>query len=102
MPRRQHALKKALLGAYFTHGRSPEEHDVLVAAAGEAGLDTERAGAILAGDEYAQEVRERERFYQDNGIHAVPAVIIDDRHLIQGGQPPEVFEQALRQIAAAG
>jgi predicted DsbA family dithiol-disulfide isomerase len=27
-------------------------------------------------------------------------VIVDDRHLIQGGQPPEVFEQALRQIAA--
>jgi predicted DsbA family dithiol-disulfide isomerase len=99
---RQLALKKALLAAYFTHGRSPEEHDVLVAAAGEAGLDPERAAAILAGDEYAGEVRERERFYQDNGIHAVPAVIIDDRHLIQGGQPPEVFEQALRQVAAAG
>jgi len=27
-------------------------------------------------------------------------VIVDQRHLIQGGQPPEVFEQALRQIAA--
>jgi predicted DsbA family dithiol-disulfide isomerase len=27
-------------------------------------------------------------------------VIIDDRHLISGGQPPEVFEKALRQIAA--
>jgi predicted DsbA family dithiol-disulfide isomerase len=30
----------------------------------------------------------------------VPAIIIDDKHLIQGGQPPEMFEQALRQIAA--
>ena len=59
-----------------------------------------RAKEILAGDEYAQEVREREQFYQQSGIHAVPAVIINDRHLIQGGQPPEVFEQALRQIAA--
>jgi predicted DsbA family dithiol-disulfide isomerase len=27
-------------------------------------------------------------------------VVVNDRHLIQGGQPPEVFEQALRQIAA--
>lgn len=33
-------------------------------------------------------------------IHAVPAVIIIDRHLISGGQPVSVFEQALRQIAA--
>jgi predicted DsbA family dithiol-disulfide isomerase len=27
-------------------------------------------------------------------------VIINDRHLIQGGQPPEAFERALRQLAA--
>ena len=47
-------------------------------------------------------LRERERFYQGQGITAVPSVIIDDRHLIQGGQPPEVFEQALRRIAAEG
>jgi predicted DsbA family dithiol-disulfide isomerase len=45
-------------------------------------------------------VRERERFYLDAGIHSVPAVIVNDRHLIQGGQPAQVFAQALRQIAA--
>jgi predicted DsbA family dithiol-disulfide isomerase len=28
--------------------------------------------------------------------------VIDRRHLISGGQPAEVFEQALRQIAAQG
>jgi predicted DsbA family dithiol-disulfide isomerase len=97
---RQRALKKALLAAYFTQGRSPADHDVLVQAAADAGLDSARAKEILGSDEYAQEVREREQFYQQSGIHAVPAVIINDRHLIQGGQPPEVFEQALRQIAA--
>jgi predicted DsbA family dithiol-disulfide isomerase len=97
---RQHALKKALLGAYFTEGRSPEEAQVLIDGAAQAGLDPVRAGEILQGDEFAAEVREREQFFLDHGIHAVPAVIINDRHLIQGGQPPEVFEQALRQIAA--
>jgi predicted DsbA family dithiol-disulfide isomerase len=98
---KQHALKKALLRAYFTDGKSPEDKDVLVAAAVEAGLDAAEARRILDGDDYADEVREREQFYLGNGIHAVPAVIINGRHLIQGGQPPEVFEQALRQIAEA-
>ena len=98
---RQRALKKALLKAYFTDGRSPEAIDVLVDAASQAGLDPARAREILAGDEYAAQVREREQFFLDHGIHAVPAVIINDRHLIQGGQPPEVFEQALRQLAAS-
>jgi len=97
---RQHALKKALLKAYFTEGRSPEEAPVLIDAAAQAGLDPARAADILEGNDFAGEVREREKFFQDHGIHAVPAVIVNDRHLIQGGQPPEVFEQALRQIAA--
>lgn len=97
---RQLALKKALLEAYFTHGRSPEEHEVLLDAAERAGLDPARAREIIKGDAYAADVREEERFYQGLGIHAVPAVIVNDRHLIQGGQPPEVFEQALRQLAA--
>ena len=98
---RQQVLKKALLKAYFTDGRSPEDHEVLAEAAAQAGLDAARAREILAGDEYADDVRAQEQFYQDQGIHAVPAVVINDRHLIQGGQPPEVFEQALRQLAGA-
>jgi len=97
----QHALKKALLAAYFTEGRSPAEVEVLVVAAVSAGLDGAQAREILQGDTYATEVREREQYYQAQGIHAVPSVIINDQHLIQGGQPPEAFEQALRQIASA-
>jgi predicted DsbA family dithiol-disulfide isomerase len=97
---RQRALKKALLKAYFTDGRSPGDHEVLAQAAAEAGLDAARARNILESDEFAADVREREQFYTNHGIHAVPAVIVNDRHLIQGGQPPEVFEQALRQIVA--
>jgi predicted DsbA family dithiol-disulfide isomerase len=92
-------LKKALFKAYFTDGRSPEEVDVLVDCAKSAGLDAARAREILSGDEFAKEVREQEEFYISHGIHAVPAVIVNDRHLIQGGQPPEVFEMALRQIS---
>ncbi|HSV36312.1 MAG TPA: DsbA family oxidoreductase, partial [Ramlibacter sp.] len=97
---RQHALKKALLRACHTEGRSPEAHDVLVDAVSQAGLDTAKAREVLAQGDYARDVRDSEKFFVDRGIHAVPAVIVNGRHLIQGGQPPEVFEQALRQIAA--
>jgi predicted DsbA family dithiol-disulfide isomerase len=97
---RQHALKKALLTAYHGQGRSPEDLEVLLDAVRQAGLDPARAREILQGDEYAREVRESEQRFQALGIHAVPSVIINDTHLIQGGQPPEMFEQALRQIAA--
>ncbi len=98
----QKALKETLFKAYFTDGQSPASHAVLVRAAAEAGLDATRAGEVLSSNAYADDVREREQFYLHQGIHSVPAVIINDRHLISGGQPAEVFEQALRQIAAQG
>lgn len=97
---RERALKHALLRAYFTDGEDVSAHDVLVRLAAQAGLDPERARLLLASDEFADAVRARERFYTERGIHSVPAVILDGRHLISGGQPVEVFERALRQIAA--
>jgi predicted DsbA family dithiol-disulfide isomerase len=73
---------------------------VLLELAGQVGLPVERARQVLERGEFADEVRQAERFWQEVGIHSVPAIIIDRRHLISGGQPSDVFEQALRQIAA--
>ncbi|MDB5774486.1 MAG: oxidoreductase [Herbaspirillum sp.] len=98
---KQLALKNALFDAYFTEGLNPEDHAVLTELAASVGLDATQAQQILASDTYAAEVRAQEQFYRGQGINAVPAVIINDRHLISGGQPVEVFEQALRQLAAA-
>ena len=100
-PGSQHALKRALLRAYHGEGRNPGAHAVLLELAIAVGLDGERAREVLARNEFADEVREAERFWQQAGINAVPAVVINRRHLVSGGQPPEVFAQALRQIAAA-
>lgn len=98
---RQQPLKEALFEAYFTNGENPASHAVLVRLAGEVGLDPAIAAQILASDAHGADVREREQFYQRQGISSVPAIIINQRHLISGGQTPEVFEQALRQIIAS-
>ena len=95
----QVALKHALLRAYFTEGGDVSSADVLVGLAEEVGLEGVRARELLASGEYADEVRAQERFYQEQGITAVPSVIFNDRHLLQGGQPVETFESALRQLS---
>ena len=95
----QRALKHALLQAYHGDGRNPSDHAVLREAAAAAGLDAAAAQQVLASDAHADEVREAEAFWQQAGIRSVPSVVINRRHLIQGGQPPEVFEQALRRLA---
>jgi predicted DsbA family dithiol-disulfide isomerase len=96
----QSELKHALFTAYFTNGESPASHEVLLRVATEVGLDPVRAADVLASNEFAGEVREKEEFYRRAGISSVPAIIINERHLISGGQTPDVFEKALRQIAA--
>ena len=98
---KQEALKSALFSAYFTEGRNPSDHTVLLDVVKKVGLDAARAAEILQSDEFAADVRDREKFYAERGIRAVPSVIINDRHLIQGGQPAEVFERALRQLVGA-
>jgi len=97
----QRDLKMALLKAYHGEGRNPSDRAVLAEVAASVGLDRKEAEEVLAGDRYAADVRDREQHFQSLGIHAVPSVIINNRHLVQGGQPPEMFEQALRQVAGA-
>jgi predicted DsbA family dithiol-disulfide isomerase len=99
---RQHELKRELLNAYHGDGENPADHEVLVRRAEAAGLDPQQAREVLASGAYADAVRAEEQHWLQMGIHSVPAVVVNDRHLISGGQPPEVFEQALRQIAAQG
>jgi len=98
---KQSELKHALLRAYFSEGRNVSDRDVLAGIVAGVGLDAQRARAVLASGDYADDVRAAEQFFQNLGISGVPAVIIEKRHLVSGGQPPEVFERALREIAAA-
>lgn len=96
----QRALKHALLQAYHGDSRNPGAPDVLLDLATQSGLDTEQAREVISSGRYADEVRAAEQFWQQAGISSVPAIVINEKHLISGGQPPEVFEAALRKIAA--
>ena len=96
----QHQLKKAFLESYQGRAECVEDAEVLLVGVAAAGLDVAAAREVLASDAHTAEVRERQHFYTQAGIRSVPAVIINDKHLISGGQPVEVFEQALRRIAS--
>ncbi len=98
-PDRQYALKKELLAAYHGRADNVSDPEVLVRACLTAGLDEARAREILGGDTYALAVRENELQWQQAGITAVPAVIVNRQYLISGGQPVAVYVEALRRIA---
>ena len=57
------------------------------------------AAEVLASGRYMQEVRTAQALWRARGITSVPAVVVEDKYLISGGQPTQVFVNALREIA---
>jgi len=102
LPDVQRKLKHALLEAYHGEGLNTANPEVLVALAVKVGLNEKAARDVVNSDIYTEEVRQAEKYWQQMGINSVPSFIINEKHLISGGQPPDLFEQALRNIAEQG
>ncbi|MFI6118328.1 DsbA family oxidoreductase [Streptomyces sp. NPDC051064] len=95
---RQDELLTLVYRANFAEERSVFDDAVLADLAVEAGLDADEARTVLADPEaYADDVRADEREAAELGANAVPFFVLDRRYGISGGQPAEVFVQALEQ-----
>lgn len=96
---KQLELKRALMEAYQGSGRDISQTEVLLEVIMQVGLDKIRAEKILSSDEFAQAVRTTQQEWINAGISAVPSLVINRQHLLQGAQTPETYAQALRDIA---
>lgn len=97
---RQAALVERLFRAYFEEGANVADHAVLVALAGDAGLDPEAAAGVLASDRFAEDVRAELAGAVERGISGVPAFVIDDQFVIPGAQDTDTFVNLLGRVAA--
>lgn len=97
---KQTELKLALFDLYFKHSGNPSDHQQLLETVASIGLDKTQAENVLNTDQFAQQVRAQQQQNQQMGISSVPAFIIDRKYLISGGQPPDMFENALKDIAS--
>ncbi|PHN27718.1 DsbA family oxidoreductase [Pseudomonas sp. ICMP 460] len=94
----QYNLKEALFKAYFSDGQDPSDAATLVSIAQSVGLDGTRAAEILAGDDYAAQVREEEQLWVSRGVTSVPTIVFNGQYAVSGGQPVDAFVGAIRQI----
>lgn len=95
----QGLLKRALMQAYQGQGRNISDTQVLADLVASIGLDKTRASALLASDEFSREVRALEAQWQGLGIQAVPGLVFDNKHLLQGAQPVELMVKTIRDLA---
>lgn len=96
---KQHELQLALFQAHFQDNIPLNDYRLLADLAGQAGLDPGMAIEVLTTGQYADIVRAEQKESFRLGIQSVPTFIINNKYAINGGQPAEVFEQALNQIA---
>ena len=92
---RQAELKERLMRAYFTEGRRIGDPAVLTEMAAEVGLDHGAAAAVLAADDYADDVRADLALARRFGANGVPFFVFDRRYGISGAQETDVFRQVL-------
>jgi len=93
----QDEMKERLLRAYFVEGKLISDPETLVAAAVEVGLDESEVRTVLAGDRYAEQVRDDERTAAQLGISAVPTFVVDRALGASGAHPPQALLELLRQ-----
>jgi len=97
----QDATKERLLRGYFTEGELISDHATLARLAVEVGLGADEVRDTLAGDRYAEQVREDERTAQRLGIRAVPTFVIDRALGASGAHPSDELLELLHQGWAA-
>jgi predicted DsbA family dithiol-disulfide isomerase len=97
---KQTEMKQALFEAYFGRAEDVSDHQNLVRCVESLGLDSAKAREVLDSDDYAKVVREDEATYQQAGVSAVPAFIINGKYLISGAQEPDTLVQAFGEIGA--
>jgi predicted DsbA family dithiol-disulfide isomerase len=87
-----------LMDAYWKESQNIGDGDVLRALAAEIGLERADADSVLASDEYRDRVLASTAQAQSVGINGIPAFLLDERLLVLGAQPREVFEGAFAQL----
>lgn len=95
---RQHQLKMALFGAFFSDGKNVNDVDVLASTSESVGLDRTDALNVLADGRFAGQVRDEEQFWTSRGIQGVPAMIFNQRHLVTGAQGIDNYVSVLEQL----
>ncbi len=95
---KQTAMVAALFRAYFVDDRNIGDHETLADIAGEVGLDREMIACLLASDADLEDIKSRDAHSREMGVSAVPTFIVDNRHVVPGAQPPELWVSVIEEI----
>jgi len=91
----QDQVVEILFRRFFTEGEDIGDKDVLIEAAGEAGMDTAIVKTLLEGDADREEVEKEVALARQMGVTGVPCFIVDNKYVVVGAQTPEIIAGAI-------
>jgi predicted DsbA family dithiol-disulfide isomerase len=97
---RQQAVVSALFAGYWLAGRDIGDPDVLAAIAAECGMDGAAVARLLASDADASDIQARDADARHKGVNAVPTFLIAQQYVVSGAQPPELWGDVIKDLAA--
>jgi predicted DsbA family dithiol-disulfide isomerase len=92
------ALHPRLFDAYWGRGRDIGDEEVLVQEGSAAGLDEAEIVSALRDQSYLERVLAETREAIELGAGGVPAWVVDERLLVPGAQPHEVFSRVMERL----
>lgn len=96
---KQFDLELRLFQAYFSEGKDISDPDMLITCAESVGLDAKVVDSVINDQSWAEAVASTEQQWLEAGINAVPAIIINRKHLISGAQTTDLLVSAITQIS---
>jgi predicted DsbA family dithiol-disulfide isomerase len=92
------ALHPRLFDAYWARGLDIGDERVLVAEGTAVGLSEGEIRETLEDARYVDQIEAFTRAAIELGAGGVPAWLVDERYLVPGAQPHDVFEQVLGRL----
>lgn len=90
-------IVEKILYAFFTESKLISDHDTLIQIAESEGLDKKIVMEVLNDKtKFENDVRSDENLARQRGISGVPYILINQKHVISGAQPIEVFKETIK------
>ena len=91
-------IAERILKAYYAESKDIADFETLTQLAVEVGLDEKETRSILSDGKYGEEVKKDIKEASERDVHGVPYFLINNKHVVSGAQPENVFLNALREV----